>query len=150
MNILITGGNGFLAKNIHNKLVENHINVTSITRQDNFDLRDTKSTSVFLKDKYFDAVLHCAILGGKRLVQDPVDIVNDNIRMATNILINKDCIKVSTLDTSKVSLTYIKLDAKKFESYYCEKPVVLGIDTSTFFKAIKSANRRETITFYIS
>jgi GDP-L-fucose synthase len=90
MNILITGGNGFLAKNIHNKLVENHINVTSITRQDNFDLRDTRSTSAFLKDKYFDAVLHCAILGGKRLVQDPVDIVNDNIRMAANILINKN------------------------------------------------------------
>ena len=50
MNILITGGNGSLAKNIHNKLVENHINVTSITRQDNIDLRYTKSTSVFLKD----------------------------------------------------------------------------------------------------
>lgn len=90
MNILITGGNGFLAKNIHDKLAESHINVTSITRKSNFDLRDTKSTCNFLEDKYFDAVLHCAILGGKRLIQDPVDIVNDNIRMAANILINKD------------------------------------------------------------
>lgn len=67
----------------------------------------------------------------------------------TNMMINKDGIKISTLDTSKVSLTYIKLDAKKFESYYCEKPMIVGIDTTTFFKTIKSANRRETITFYM-
>jgi proliferating cell nuclear antigen len=67
----------------------------------------------------------------------------------TNIMINKDGIKISTMDTSKVSLTYIKLDAKKFESYHCAKPVIIGIDTTTFFKTIKSANRRETITFYM-
>ena len=67
----------------------------------------------------------------------------------TNIVINKDGLKISTLDPSKISLTYIKLDAKKFESYYCEKPVVVGIDTSVLFKTIKSANRRETITFYM-
>jgi proliferating cell nuclear antigen len=68
----------------------------------------------------------------------------------TNILINKDGMKISTLDVSKVSVTYIKLDSKKFESYYCEKPVVIGIDTTMFFKSIKSANRRETITFYMN
>lgn len=67
----------------------------------------------------------------------------------TNILINQDGFKLSTVDTSKVSLTYIKLDADRFESYKCKKPVVLGIDTTTLFKAIKSANRRETITFYM-
>lgn len=89
MNILITGGNGFLAKNIYNKLKEENINVISISRQDNFDLRNTDLTCDFFKDKYFDAILHCAILGGKRLIPDDSSIVNDNIRMATNILINK-------------------------------------------------------------
>lgn len=68
----------------------------------------------------------------------------------TNIVINKDGIKISTMDPSKVSLTYIKLDANKFESYYCERPVVVGIDTNVLFKTIKSANRRETITFYVN
>lgn len=68
----------------------------------------------------------------------------------TNIVINKDGLKISTMDPSKVSLTYIKLDAKKFESYYCEKPVIVGIDTNVLFKTIKSANRRETITFYVN
>ncbi len=68
----------------------------------------------------------------------------------TNILINKEGMKISTLDVSKVSVTYIKLDSKKFESYHCDKPVVIGIDTNMFFKSIKSANRRETITFYMN
>lgn len=68
----------------------------------------------------------------------------------TNILINKDGIKISTMDMSKVSVTYIKLDAKKFELYECTKPIVIGIDTTVFFKTIKSANRRETITFYMN
>ena len=39
----------------------------------------------------------------------------------TNILINNEGLKISTMDTSKVSLTYIKLKSEKFEKYYCEK-----------------------------
>ena len=68
----------------------------------------------------------------------------------TNILINNEGIKISTMDNSKVSLTYIKLKAEKFEKYYCEKPVIIGIDTTTLFKVIKYCNRRETITFYMN
>ena len=68
----------------------------------------------------------------------------------TNILINNEGLKISTMDTSKVSLTYIKLNAEKFEKYYCEKPIIVGIDTTTLFKVIKYCNRRETITFYIT
>lgn len=83
------------------------------------------------------------------IIKNVFEVIKPYIK-ETNILINNDGIKISTLDTSKVSLTYIKLDSSKFESYYCEKPVVLGIDTTTFFKTIKSANRRETITFYMN
>lgn len=82
------------------------------------------------------------------IIKSVFEIIKPYIK-ETNILINKDGIKISTLDVSNVSLTYIKMDAKKFELYHCEKPVIIGIDTATFFKAIKSANRRETITFYM-
>lgn len=68
----------------------------------------------------------------------------------TNILINNEGLKISTMDTSKVSLTYIKLKSEKFEKYYCEKPIIIGIDTCILFKVIKYCNRRETITFYIT
>lgn len=67
----------------------------------------------------------------------------------TNIMITPEYIKISSLDIAKSSVTYVRLDAKKFESYYCKEPIIIGIDTATFFKAIKSANRRETITFFM-
>lgn len=65
------------------------------------------------------------------------------------MLISPDGIKISTPDIARESITFIKLNANKFESYHCTRPVMVGIDTCTFFKAIKSANRRETITFYM-
>ena len=83
------------------------------------------------------------------IVKNLFEVIKPYIK-ETNILINKDCIKISTMDTSKVSLTYVKLDANKFESYQCSKAIVIGIDTNTFFKTIKSANRRETITLYMN
>ena len=83
------------------------------------------------------------------IIRNVVEVIKPYIK-ETNIMISKDGIKVSTLDTSKVSLTYVKLDAAKFESYQCEKPMIIGIDTTTLFKAIKSANRRETITLYMN
>lgn len=66
-----------------------------------------------------------------------------------NMMITPEFIKISTLDIAKSSVTYVKLDSHKFERYFCKNTTVIGIDTTTFFKAIKSANRRETITFYM-
>ena len=68
----------------------------------------------------------------------------------TNMMISPEGIKISTKDTSKTTLTYIKLDADKFESFRCERPVVLGIETATFFKAIKSAQKKEIMTLYMN
>jgi nucleoside-diphosphate-sugar epimerase len=89
MNILITGANGFLAQNISKKLIENNLSVTSISRKNNFDLRNTTEVSKFFENKYFDVVLHCAISGGSRLKEDTADIVNDNVKMALNLIKNK-------------------------------------------------------------
>lgn len=88
MKILLTGGNGFLASNIRKKLVENGYDVTSINRQI-LDLTNTADCLDFFRNKYFDFIIHCAILGGKRLVPDSANIAIDNIRMATNLLICK-------------------------------------------------------------
>jgi proliferating cell nuclear antigen len=67
----------------------------------------------------------------------------------TIMVIHPEYIKISTLDIGQSSVTYIKLDANKFESYYCEKPIQIGLETTTFFKALKPANRRETITLFM-
>ena len=68
----------------------------------------------------------------------------------TNVLINKEGLKISTVDISKSSLTYIKLKSEKFEKFYCKNPTIIGIDTLTFYKVIKFCTRRETITLYVT
>ncbi len=85
MKILITGGNGFIASNLRNQLCD--YEVTSITRQD-FDLRDPVECNRFFKNNSFDVVLHTAIVGGNRLVEDSKDCVYDNSIMALNLLKN--------------------------------------------------------------
>ena len=65
----------------------------------------------------------------------------------TNIFITRDYIKICAIDNCKNTLTYIKLDASKFESYICKTPVNIGVSTDLFYRSIKSVSRRETITF---
>ena len=48
MNILITGGNGYIAKSLYNALKDKY-NVTSISR-DNFDLTNSEATRIFFKE----------------------------------------------------------------------------------------------------
>ena len=86
MNILITGGNGYIAKSLANKLD----NVTSITRKD-FDLTDRKSADDWFYGRYFDVVIHTAIKGGSRLKKDSSDAFYQNIQMFYNLLNNKHC-----------------------------------------------------------
>ena len=85
MKILLTGSNGFLAKNLAKHLIK--YNLTTISRTD-FDLRDTAAVNSFFKDKYFDVVVHCAIKGGNRLIEDSKDIVYDNIKLTMNLMLN--------------------------------------------------------------
>ena len=65
VRILITGGNGYIAQAIYASLKNEH-NITLITRKD-FDLTDSELTNQWFKDKYFDVVIHTAIVGGNRL-----------------------------------------------------------------------------------
>jgi len=88
MNILITGGNGYIAKSLYKGL--KNCNITSITRED-FDLTDREATNKWFKDKYFDVVIHTAVVGGSRLKKDDGDIFYQNIQMFYNLLNNKHC-----------------------------------------------------------
>ena len=79
MNILITGGNGYIAKSLSDGLWRgmNRYDITSITRKD-FDLTDREATSKWFKDKYFDVIIHTAVVGGSRLHNDDADVLYDN------------------------------------------------------------------------
>ena len=87
MNILITGGNGYVAKSLHNTFKDQH-NVTSVTRQD-FDLTAFQAMSEFFQDKHFDVVIHCAVQGGSRLKKDSYKDMDVNLIMYYNLLQHK-------------------------------------------------------------
>jgi UDP-glucose 4-epimerase len=86
MKILITGGNGYIGKSLYNHL-KDEFNVTSISRKD-FDLTNSEAVKLFFHDKYFDVVIHCAVVGGKRTDIDNVDVLDKNLKIYYNLL---DC-----------------------------------------------------------
>ena len=88
MDILITGGNGYIAKALYDNLKHKH-NITTITRQ-NFDLCSYDATCEWFNERYFDIILHTAISGGSRLQQDDHLTADINVKMYENLLFNKN------------------------------------------------------------
>jgi nucleoside-diphosphate-sugar epimerase len=70
-------------------LAEQHT-VTAITRAD-FDLTDSVQTSKWFEGKWFDVVIHTAIVGGSRLKSEDHDVVRQNLSMHYNLLANRGC-----------------------------------------------------------
>jgi len=88
MRILITGGNGYIAKSL-NTAFKNEYNITTICRND-FDLSNSVATNKFFESrKPFDVVIHCAVTGGNRLEKDSIDVLDMNLSMYYNLLANK-------------------------------------------------------------
>lgn len=89
MKILITGGNGYIAKSLF-KALSNEYKVTSITRKD-FDLTNKEETAKWFEGKFFDVVIHTAIKGGHRLKKDDGDVFYQNLQMFYNLYYNQHC-----------------------------------------------------------
>lgn len=86
--LLITGGDGYIAKSLYNSL-KNSYEITTLTRN-NFDLNHFKVLDSYLKHKYFDVVIHCAVSGGSRLKEDTIGDMDNNLQMYYNLLNCKD------------------------------------------------------------
>jgi UDP-glucose 4-epimerase len=90
MNILITGGNGFIAKELVDFFKrDNENNVIALNRNELpiLDKRKVDEWFVWNKNK-IDVVIHTAVRGGSRLKKDKFDVFYDNINMFLNILYN--------------------------------------------------------------
>lgn len=85
--ILITGGSGFVGKNLIEVLSLKY-NITSLSHEQ-LDLTKQDSVNNFFKRfGPFDVIIHSANLGGKRNKKDGADVTSDNLRMFYNILSN--------------------------------------------------------------
>lgn len=88
MNILVTGSNGFIGRNLVKQLSNRYgYNITCLNRSV-CNLLDQDSLKLFLikEDKVYDIVLHTAIEGGRRSIIDSNNIVYNNILMLYNLL----------------------------------------------------------------
>lgn len=91
MKILITGANGYIGKSLHNSLKEQY-EVFTVSRND-FDLRTQQAVSDYFKDRWFDVVIHCAVVGGNRLKPEDPSVVDSNLMMYYNLVSNKNHFK---------------------------------------------------------
>lgn len=87
VKLLITGGNGYIAKSLYSAICANY-DIVSVTRND-FDLTNPEQTNNWFKDKKFDVLIHTAISGGNRLKTEDNIVFKNNITMFENLIYNK-------------------------------------------------------------
>ena len=73
------------------------------------------------------------------------DILTD-----VNLQFSDEGIKIISMDGSKQAVINLKLDASKFEKFYCKSPMRAGLNMTSLYKIIKSVKNSDIITMYIS
>lgn len=84
MKILITGGNGNIAKMINNKLSLKY-EITAPGR-DILNVLLFNNVKEYLENNSFDILIHTAIQGGRRTKDENGDVTHNNLLMLENIL----------------------------------------------------------------
>lgn len=139
MNILVTGGSGFIGKNIVEQMGQNY-NIMAPSHRE-LDLLDEKSVANFFKNHPFDVVVHSAVKPGHRNAPDLDSLFYSNTRMFFNLIRNSDSFKkIIFLSSGAVydirnSLgkvpeeffdQYVPEDEHGFSKYVCSKYIELA------------------------
>jgi GDP-L-fucose synthase len=90
MKILITGGNGFIAKNLFEQLNKEYEIVSMNSKE--LNLLDSLKVFEFLKNNRFDIIIHTATYDAapKHSTKDPNKVLENNLKMFFNIVRCKD------------------------------------------------------------
>ena len=73
------------------------------------------------------------------------DIIND-----INIYFDSTGIRISTLDTARVSLVHMVLGAENFEEYSCPTEIIAGLNIGNTYKLLKSITNNDTLSISIT
>jgi UDP-glucose 4-epimerase len=92
MKVLITGGNGNIAKMIKNNLC-NFFDIINPSHTE-LDMLDFNKLKQFLNDNNFDILIHTAILGGRRTKEETGEVTHKNLLMLENLLHFSDKFKM--------------------------------------------------------
>lgn len=90
MNILITGKDGFIARNLFEQLKDKHTIVSLDSKE--LDLLDSSKVFNYIKSSRFDVVIHTATYDAapKHSVKDPLKVLEYNLKMFFSIARCKD------------------------------------------------------------
>jgi proliferating cell nuclear antigen len=73
------------------------------------------------------------------------DIIND-----VNVYFTPEGVRIVTLDTARVTLIHMTLEAENFEEYACPENVSAGLNMINVYKLLKSITAQDTLTLEIS
>lgn len=91
MKILITGGRGFIGKNLKEYLSKKH--EVYAPMHDELELLNEAEVDKFFENNKFDVVIHSAVIGGNRKAKGIPDVLKNNLKMFFNLVKNKDSYK---------------------------------------------------------
>lgn len=77
-----------------------------------------------------------------------MDSIKD-LLVDTTLTFTKEGIKLVALDNTHVVMIHLKLDAKRFEEFYCDTPTSIGINLANFQKLLKTVNTSDTLTLFL-
>ena len=87
--ILLTGGNGFIGKNIQESFLADKYCIVA-PRSFELNLANTEAVDAYFKKHSFDVVLHAAVKPGHRNAKDPTHLFYTNLRMFENLARHTD------------------------------------------------------------
>ena len=73
------------------------------------------------------------------------DILTD-----VNLQFSNEGIKIISMDGSKQAVVNLRLEASKFEKFYCKNPMHAGLNMTSLYKIIKSVKNSDIISMYIN
>lgn len=72
------------------------------------------------------------------------------ILMDVNLEFDETGMKIIAMDSTHIVLIHLKLEAEKFEKYYCEKKIYVGINMLKLHMLIKTISNNDILTLYVS
>lgn len=64
--------------------------------------------------------------------------------------INKDGLFLKETDTKKTHFVHLELFEKNFDFFYCDEPIIIGIDMNSFHRILKGLNTNDIINLVIN
>jgi Nucleoside-diphosphate-sugar epimerases len=143
MNILLTGGSGFIGRNIREQLGDKY-QILAPSHQE-LDWLDEHQVDRYFAENSIDVVIHSAVKPGHRNAKDPANLFYSNIRMYFNLARHADKVeKIIVLGSGAIYDTRLDLHEVSEDFYQRQLP----IDDHGFCKYVcaRDIENRKNIT----